>query len=58
MNNIKNLNPNLLKIDKKTYENRDIYYIVYITLKSISDYESVNSIIPLYFIVSEVDGFN
>ena len=29
----KNFNPNLLKLDKKSYENIDIYYIGYITKK-------------------------
>ena len=32
MINIKDFDPNLLKIDKKSYENIDIYYIGYITV--------------------------
>ena len=36
--NIKDLYPDLLKIDKKSYKNIGIYYIGYITIKSISDY--------------------
>ena len=32
---IKNFNSNLLKIDKKLYEDIDIYYIGYITLKNL-----------------------
>ena len=40
----------LLKIDKKSYKNIDIYYIGYI-IKKISDYEN-----PLYLIIGEVDG--
>ena len=37
--NIRNFNSNLLKIDKKSYKNIDIYYIGYITIKNIGDYE-------------------
>ena len=32
----------------------DIYYI---TIKSISDYENINSVNPLYLIIGEVDGY-
>ena len=34
MVNIKNFDSNLLKLDKKSYRNDDIYYIVYITKKN------------------------
>ena len=30
---IKDFNPDLLKIEKKTYKNIDIYYIRYMTIK-------------------------
>ena len=33
MINIKNFDPSLLKIDKKSYKNIDIYYIGYVTVK-------------------------
>ena len=33
MINIKNFHSNLLKIDKKSHEDIDIYYIGYITIK-------------------------
>ena len=33
MINIKDFDPNLLKIDKKSYNNIDIYYIGYVTIK-------------------------
>ena len=33
MVNIKNFDSTLLKIDKKSYKNIDIYYIGYITIK-------------------------
>ena len=56
MINIKNFDPNLLKIDKKSYKNIDIYYIGYITMKD-SDYVKINSINPLYLIIGEVNGY-
>ena len=51
MINIKNVDPNLVKIDK----NVDIYYIGYITMKD-SDYVKINSVNSLYLIINEVDG--
>ena len=56
MINIKDFDPNLLKIDKKSYKNIDIYYIGYITVKD-SDYVKINSVNPLYLIISEVDRY-
>ena len=46
----------LVKIDKKSYKDADIYYIRYITIKKIGDYENVCSINPLYLIIGKVDG--
>ena len=57
MINIEDFVSNLLKIDKKSYKNIDIYYIGYIKIKSITDYNSMNSVNPLYFIIGEVDGY-
>ena len=34
-----------------------MYHIGYITVKSISDYEKINSVNPLYLIIGEVDGY-
>ena len=45
-----------LKIDKNIYKNSDIYYIGYITIKDF-DYVNIQSVIPLYFIIGEVDGY-
>ena len=53
---IEDFAPNLLKIDKKSYKNIDIYYIGYITLKD-SDYVKINSLNSLYLIISEVNGY-
>ena len=55
--NIKDFDPSLIKIDKKSYKNIGIYYIGYTTIKSISDYENINSVNPLYLIIDEVDGY-
>ena len=55
MNNIKNFDPNLLKINKKSYKNIDIYYIGYITMED-SDYVKINSVKSLYLIIDKVDG--
>ena len=38
MINIRVFDSNLLKIDKKSYKNIDIYYIGYILIKKIDDY--------------------
>ena len=55
MINIKDFDPSLLKIDKKSYKNIGIYYIGYITMKN-SDYVKINGVNPLYIIINEVDG--
>ena len=55
MINIKHFESNLLKTDKKSYKNIDIYYIGYITVKD-SEYVKIDSVNPLYFIINEVDG--
>ena len=54
---IKDLDSSLIKIDKKSYKNIGIYYIGYITIKSISDYGNINSVNPLYLIIDEVDEY-
>ena len=54
--NIKNFDLNLLKTDKKSFKNIDIYYIGYIIMKD-SDYVKIDSVNPLYLIISEVDGY-
>ena len=38
---LKEFDASLLKVDKKSYKNIDIYYIGYITNKEIDDYESI-----------------
>ena len=43
---IKDLNPDLLKIDKKLYKNINIYYIGYITMKE-TDYVKTDYIVQI-----------
>ena len=54
MINIENFNPDLLKIDKKSYKNIGIYYIGYITIKD-TKYVNIYSVNPFYIIIDEVD---
>ena len=54
--NIEEFNSSLLKIDKKSYKDIDIYYIGYITIKKIGDYENIYSVNPLYLTNGKVDG--
>ena len=53
MINIKNFDSSLLKTDKKSSKNIDIYYIGQITIKSIVDYINIHSLNPLQLIVGE-----
>ena len=49
MVNIKDFDPNLLKIDKKSFKNIGVYYIGYIKRK-----DSVNA---LYLLIHRIEGF-
>ena len=53
--NIKNFDPNNIKIDEKLYKNILIYYIGYLTVKDLK-YVKINSVNPLYLIFSKVNG--
>ena len=53
---IQDFNANLLKIDRKSYKNIDIYYIGYVPKKN-SKYVSSHSVNALYFTVDKEDGF-
>ena len=55
--NIEEFDSNLLKIDKKSYKDIDIYYIGYITIKKIGDCENIYTVNPLYQIIVKVDGY-
>ena len=54
---LKDFDARLLKIDKKSYKSIDIYYIGYITIKIIDDYESIYSVNPLYLRIEHVSGY-
>ena len=57
MINVKNFHSNLLKIDKKPYRDIDIYYIGYITIEKIGDYENIHSVNPLYLVIHSATGY-
>ena len=47
----------MLKVDKKSYKNIDIYYIGYIRIKKIDDYEKIYSVNPLHFRINHASGY-
>ena len=51
---LKDFDARLLKIDKKDYNEIDIYYICYVTIKKIGDYNNTNSVNPLYLMINEM----
>ena len=52
--NLKDFDPKLLKLDKKSSMNISIYYIDYVTKKP--EY-NINSVNPLYLLIDKLDGF-
>ena len=56
MINIKNFHSNVLKIDKKSYKDINIYFIGYITIKEYGDCESIHSVNLLYLIIHSATG--
>ena len=57
MINLKNFEPNLLKIDKKSYKNIGIYNIGYIAIKKIDACESIYSVNHLYVNVNHANEY-
>ena len=49
-------NAKFLKIDKKDYNEIDIYYIGYVTVKKIANCNNINSVNPLYLMINEMIG--
>ena len=45
---IETFDSNMLKLDKKSYKNLDIYNIGYVTVKKIGSGYDINSVNPLY----------
>ena len=56
MINLNDFNSSLLKVDKKSNKDIDIYYIGYITIKKIDEYEDIHSVNPLYLIIHSGTG--
>ena len=60
---IRNFHSDLLKVDKKSYEDIDIYYIGYNTIKKFSNcdcdcgYENICSVNLLYLIIHSATGY-
>ena len=57
MINIEKFDSNLLKIDKKSCKNIDIYNIGYIAIKKIDDCENIYSVNALYLIIAHANGY-
>ena len=53
---IQKFEPGLLKIDKKSHRNFDIYYIGYDTIKKFGDCKNIRSVNPLYLIFHSATG--
>ena len=54
--NLKNFDAKLLKIDKKDYNDINIYYIKYATVKKIPNCNNINSVNPFYLMIDEMIG--
>ena len=54
--NIKNFDPNKIKIDAKSNKDILIYYIGYVTIEDLK-YVKSNSLNPLYLIINKVNGY-
>ena len=57
MIDIKNFDPILLKIDRKSCKNIGIYNTGYITIKKIDDYENIYNLNPLYLIIAHASRY-
>ena len=53
---LKDFDARLLKIEKKDYNEIEIYYIGYVTIKKIGDYNNIDSVSPLYLMINEMIG--
>ena len=54
---IETFDSNMLKLDKKSYKDLDIYSIGYVTTKEIGSGYDVNSLNPLYFRIDNASGY-
>ena len=53
---LKDFDAKLLKIDKKDYNEIEIYYIGYVTVKKFANCNNINSVNPLYLMINEMIG--
>ena len=53
---LKDFDAKLLQIDKKDYNYIVIYYIGYVTVKTISNCNNINRVNPLYLMTNEMIG--
>ena len=53
---LKDSDASMLKIDKKDYNEIDIYYIGYVTVKKIANCNNINSVNPLYLMIDKMIG--
>ena len=54
--NIKEFDPNNIKLDENSYKNILIYYIGYMTIKD-SKYVKISSVNPLYLMFNKMNGY-
>ena len=57
MIDIRNFHLNLLKIDKKTHKDFDIYCTGYITINKFGDCENIHSVNPFYLVIHSATGY-
>ena len=55
--NVENFDAELLKIDKKSYKDINVFNIGYVTKKKISNCKNINSVNPLYLGITCVNGY-
>ena len=54
--NLKDFDARLLKIDKKDYNEIDIYYITYVAVKKIDNCKIINIVNSFYLMIDEMIG--
>ena len=55
--NLKDFDARLLKVDKKSYKEIVIYYTGYVTVKKVANCDNINSVNPLYLMITEMIGY-
>ena len=54
---IETFDSNMLKLDKKSYKNLDIYNIGYVTIKKVGYGYDINTVNPLYLRIDNASGY-